>query len=80
MQKTLQSAGFLLAIAGVAGLVHHFVHAFRLFALVARIPFLARYDLYVSAALLILGLALLIAGDRARPPSQGCGSRLLRPW
>jgi len=73
MQKTLQSAGFLLAIVGVAGLVHHFVHGFRLFALVARIPFLGRYDLYASAALLVLGVALMIAGDRTKPPSQGCG-------
>jgi hypothetical protein len=63
MQKTIQSAGFLLAIAGAAGLVHHFVHWFRLFAFVARIPFLARYDLYVSAALLVLGVALLVGGD-----------------
>ena len=58
--------------AGVAGLVHHFVHGFRLFALVARISFLGRYDLYASAALLVLG-ALMIAGDRTKPPSQGCG-------
>jgi hypothetical protein len=70
MQKTLQPAGFLLAIAGVAGLVHHFVNGFRLFAFVARIPFLARYDLYASAALLVLGAALMIAGDRTKPLSQ----------
>jgi hypothetical protein len=66
MQKTLQSVGFLLAIVGVAGLVHHFVNGFRLFAFVARIPFLAGYDLYVSAALLVLGVALLVAGDRTK--------------
>ena len=71
MQETLQSAGFLLAIAGVAGLVHHFVNGFRLFAFVARIPFLARYDLYVSAALLVLGVALLIAGDRTKSQLSG---------
>ena len=64
MQKTLQSAGFLLAIAGVAGLVHHFVHGFRLFAFVARIPFLARYDLYVSAA-------RAARSAHRRPPADG---------
>ena len=68
MRKTLQPIGFLLSIAGAAGLVHHFVHGFKLFALVSRIPLLSRYDLYVSAALVVLGLALLIAGDRAQPP------------
>lgn len=67
VQKTLQSIGFLLGIAGAAGLVHHFAHGFKLFALVSRIPLLSRYDLYVSAALVVLGLALLIAGDRAQP-------------
>ena len=41
-------------------------NGFRLFAFVARVPFLARYDLYVSAALLVLGVALLIAGDRTK--------------
>jgi hypothetical protein len=69
MQKTLQPAGFLLGIAA-AGLVHHFAHGFKLFALVSRIPLLSRYDLYVSAALVVLGLALLIAGDRAQPPQD----------
>ena len=68
VQKTLQSIGFLLSIAGAAGLVHHFVHGFKLFAFVSRIPLLSRYDLYVSAALVVLGLALLIAGDRAHRP------------
>jgi len=71
MEKTLSSAGFLLVIAGAAGLLHHFIHGFRLFAFVARIPFLSQYDLYVSAALLVLGLALLVAGDRIKPPSEG---------
>jgi len=70
VQKTLQSIGFLLGIAGAAGLVHHFVHGFKLFVLVSRIPLLSRYDLFVSAALVVLGLALLIAGDRARPPQD----------
>jgi hypothetical protein len=66
-QRDLQSIGFLLGIAGAAGLVHHFAHGLKLFALVSRIPLLSRYDLYVSAALVVLGLALLIAGDRAQP-------------
>jgi hypothetical protein len=70
MQKTLQSIGFLLDVVGVAGLVHHFVHGFKLFALVSRIPLLSRYDLYASAVLIVLGLALLIAGDRAQPPQD----------
>ena len=70
MQKTLQSIGFLLGVAGVAGLVHHFAHGFKLFALVSRIPLLSQYDLYVSAALVVLGLALLIAGDRAGAPQD----------
>jgi zinc transporter ZupT len=68
MQKTLQSIGFLLGIVGAAGLVHHFVHGFKLFAFVSRIPLLSRYELYASAALVVLGLALLIAGDRLQPP------------
>ena len=70
MGKTLQSTGFLLGIAGAAGLVHHFVRGFTLFALISRIPLLARYDLYVSIALIVLGLALLIADDRAQPPHR----------
>ena len=70
VQKTLQSIGFLLGIAGAAGLVHHFAHGFKLFAFVSRIPLLSRYDLYVSAALVVLGLALLITGDRAQPPQD----------
>ncbi|HEX5303680.1 MAG TPA: hypothetical protein VFW50_42475 [Streptosporangiaceae bacterium] len=69
-QKTLQSIGFLLGIAGAAGLVHHFAHGFKLFALVSRIPFLSRYGLYVSAVLVALGLPLLIGGDRAQPPQD----------
>ena len=70
MQKTLQSIGFLLGIAGAAGLVHHFAPGFKLFALVSRIPLLSRYDLYSSAALVVLGLALLVAGDRAQRPQD----------
>ena len=56
--------------AGAAGLVHHFAPGFTLFALVSRIPLLSRYDLYSSAALVVLGLALLIAGDRAQTPQE----------
>jgi hypothetical protein len=67
MQKVIQSAGFLLAIAGTADLVHHFAHWFVLFGFVSRIPLLARYDIFASAALLVLGFALMAAGDRFKP-------------
>lgn len=69
-------AGFALGVVGAAGIVHHFVPGFALFAFVARIPFVSRYDLYVSATLLVLGVALLIAGDRIgrpRRPKSGAG-------
>jgi hypothetical protein len=70
MQKVLQSIGFLLAVAGAAGLIHHFAHWFRLFVLLSRIPLVARYDIFANAAVFVLGLALLIAGDQFKPRAR----------
>jgi len=43
---------------------------FVLFGFVQRIPFVARYDIFVGGALAVIGVVLMAAGDRAEAPDR----------
>ncbi|MFD7864149.1 hypothetical protein [Streptomyces sp. NPDC059783] len=63
MKRLCETAGFLIFVQGVAGLIHQWVDWFRLFNVVARLPFLRDHGLFVSLVLLVTGVALMIASD-----------------
>ncbi|MGW1230119.1 hypothetical protein [Streptomyces sp. NPDC001478] len=63
MKRLCETAGFLIFVQGAAGLIHQWVDWFRLFNLVARLPFLRDHGLFVSLVLLVAGVALMVASD-----------------
>ncbi|MCF2533241.1 hypothetical protein [Yinghuangia soli] len=63
MKKFLETVGFLFAIAGAAGIVHHFFGWFRLWTFTRHLTFLGDFQLWVNPILLVLGVVLMIAAD-----------------
>ena len=59
MKQVLEILGFLALVQGVAGLVHEFTD--WNWGLVHRLGFLDGYEIYASAVLLVLGVALFAA-------------------
>ncbi|MEV8593000.1 hypothetical protein ACIHFC_03685 [Streptomyces sp. NPDC052013] len=66
MKQLLEFLGFLAVVQGVAGLLHEFTDWH--WGLVQRIGFLDGYEIYVSAALLVLGGALFAAAASRQQP------------
>lgn len=61
MKQLLEIVGFLALVQGVAGLLHEFTDVH--WGLVQRIGFLDGYEVYASAALLVLSFALFAAAE-----------------
>ncbi|MCT7354496.1 hypothetical protein N4P33_20390 [Streptomyces sp. 15-116A] len=66
MKQLLEFLGFLAVVQGVAGLLHEFTDWH--WGLVQRIGFLDGHEIYVSAALLVLGGALFAAAASRQQP------------
>lgn len=72
MQKALEAFGFLILVAGLAGVVNHFWSQWRLFnvvngVLLRRFGTLQPYELYVELIVAALGLVVLLATASAGP-------------
>jgi hypothetical protein len=68
VQKTLESVGFLVMVAGVVGIINHFWDGWRLFNLVngvllRHVESLQPYELYVDVSVAVLGLVILLAAS-----------------
>ncbi|NEC64921.1 hypothetical protein [Streptomyces sp. SID9727] len=63
MKKFCETAGFLVFVQGVAGLLHVWFDWFRFFSLVQRLPFAAEYPVFVSIVLVVAGVAVMVAAD-----------------
>jgi hypothetical protein len=68
MQRTLESVGFLVMVAGVVGIINHFWAGWRLFNLVngvllRHVESLQPYELYVDVTIAVLGLVILLAAS-----------------
>ncbi|MEU0127789.1 hypothetical protein [Streptomyces sp. NPDC006289] len=66
MKKFVESVGFIVFAQGAAGLLYEWTGWFRLWAVVARLDFLDRYGIFVSAVLVVTGAAVMIAADSIR--------------
>jgi hypothetical protein len=68
MKKPLETLGGLLVLAGAAGLAHQVV-GWALFGVVVRVtratPFVRDHQIATYVALIVLGLAVLVAADAA---------------
>ncbi|MEU6067728.1 MULTISPECIES: hypothetical protein [Streptomyces] len=64
MKKVLELIGFLALMQGVLGLVHEFTHWHV--GLVQKLGFLDGYEVYASAALVVLAFALFAAAESRR--------------
>ncbi|MCW5253210.1 MULTISPECIES: hypothetical protein [unclassified Streptomyces] len=65
MKRLLEIVGALALVQGVAGLVSRFTD--WNWGFVHRLGFLEGYEIYASAALIVLALALFVAAE-SRPP------------
>ena len=63
MKKFVETAGFIVCVQGVAGLLYEWTGWFRLWTVVARLRFLDDYGLFVNIVLVVTGGALMIAAD-----------------
>lgn len=68
MKKSLETLGGLIILAGVAGFVHRII-GWAPFGVVARVaratPFIRDHEVVTYAVLIALGLAVLVAADKA---------------
>ncbi|MEV7236019.1 hypothetical protein AB0N06_19090 [Streptomyces sp. NPDC051020] len=66
MKKLCESAGFIVFIQGVAGLLHEWTGWFRLWAVVRRLEFLSGYPVFVNIVLVVTGASVMVAADRLK--------------
>ncbi|MEU4210936.1 hypothetical protein AB0F13_13240 [Streptomyces sp. NPDC026206] len=66
MKKLLEGLGALLVVQGLVGIVHWATGWFRYFGLIRHLGFLHGYEIYASAVLAVLGVALVLAADAGR--------------
>ncbi|MFE4693956.1 hypothetical protein ACFRH6_28415 [Streptomyces sp. NPDC056749] len=66
MKKFLETAGFLVFVQGLAGLLYEWTGWFRLWAVVARLDVLDGFGLHVSIVLVVTGGAVMIASDSVK--------------
>ncbi|MFG2720864.1 hypothetical protein ACGFW5_21580 [Streptomyces sp. NPDC048416] len=65
MRKFLEATGLLLLLQGVGGLLHEWTGWFGLWALVHRPDAPAGHEVFASMVLVVVGVAVLIASERA---------------
>lgn len=66
MKKFVESVGFVVFLQGAAGLLHEWTGWFRLWAVVRRFDFLEGYGMLANIALVVTGVAVMIAADAIR--------------
>ncbi|MEU4572633.1 hypothetical protein [Nonomuraea sp. NPDC023979] len=66
MKKLLEIIGALLAIQGLAGLVHEWIGWFRLWVVVPYLEFLEGYEILANIGLVILGLLVMTASGAVK--------------
>lgn len=63
MKKIVETAGFLVFVQGVGGLLYEWTGWFRFWTLVRHIGFLSDRMLFVNIVLVVAGAAVMIAAD-----------------
>jgi hypothetical protein len=67
MKKPLETAGGLLILGGIAGIVHWWL-GWAPFGIVARVaratPYIRDHEIAAYVALIVVGLAVLVAADK----------------
>jgi hypothetical protein len=63
-RKIFETAGFVLLVWGVAGVIHEFTGWFRLWGGVRLLHLPADCTLFANIVVAVVGLVLLVASDR----------------
>ncbi|MFI6062320.1 hypothetical protein [Streptomyces sp. NPDC051286] len=66
MKKLCESAGFIVFIQGIAGLLHEWTGWFRFWAVVRRLEFLGGHPVFVDIVLVVTGASVMVAADRLK--------------
>ncbi|MCX5135947.1 hypothetical protein OOK06_28170 [Streptomyces sp. NBC_00340] len=66
MKQLLEVLGFIALVQGVLGLVQEITGLLRRWGIVRRLGFLDGYEIYASAALVVLAFALFAAAESSR--------------
>ncbi|MER5652378.1 hypothetical protein ABT076_05025 [Streptomyces sp. NPDC002131] len=66
MKQLLEVLGFIALVQGVLGLVQEITELLRGWGIVRRLGFLDGYEIYASAALVVLAFALFAAAESSR--------------
>ncbi|MFG2454619.1 hypothetical protein ACGFSG_35210 [Streptomyces sp. NPDC048512] len=66
MKQLLEVLGFISLVQGVLGLVQEITGLLRGWGIVQRLGFLDGYEIYASAALVVLAFALFAAAESSR--------------
>ncbi|MER5874783.1 MULTISPECIES: hypothetical protein [unclassified Streptomyces] len=66
MKQLLEVLGFIALVQGVLGLVQEITGLLRGWGIVQRLGFLDGYEIYASAALVVLAFALFAAAESSR--------------
>ncbi|MFF3888683.1 hypothetical protein [Streptomyces sp. NPDC001914] len=67
MKQLLEVLGFVALVQGVLGLIQEVTGRLHGWGLVRRLGFLDGHELYASATLVVLALALFAAAESRRP-------------
>ncbi|MFI6644844.1 hypothetical protein [Streptomyces sp. NPDC050504] len=71
MRKPLESLGFLLMIAGIAGLAQEWVGWFRFLDVLQRLPGFDEHPLTANAALAVVGFVVMAGAERVTGKVRG---------
>jgi hypothetical protein len=63
VKRSLEAVGFLMVVAGLAGMVHHFVGWFRFWGFLRRVELFREHDIAANVGLIVLGAAILVVTD-----------------
>lgn len=66
MRKLFETVGFLLAVAGAAGIAQHYLGWFRFHAVLRFLPLGDADVLWVNIVLIVIGAILMITPDLVR--------------
>lgn len=67
MRKFVGTAGFLIMVSGVAGLIYHFTDGwFKFFNFVRFIDFLKGYEVIANIVLIVIGFVIAASSDKIR--------------
>ncbi|MFG3150059.1 hypothetical protein [Streptomyces sp. NPDC048243] len=66
MKQLLEVLGFISLVQGVLGLIQEITGLLRGWGIVQRLGFLDGYEIYASAALVVLAFALFAAAESSR--------------